>query len=89
MPKDIGHELRYCCPFCGSNTDYKFYVKNNGSDKDGLWICFKCGMKGNPISFVMKFLGVGFNQAKDILAVYDYSIDDSIYRICGRENPRF
>lgn len=60
-------ETRFCCPFCGEHK-YKFYVHNDS----GLWICFKCEEKGNPISFVTEYFNVSFPEAIDILATYDY-----------------
>ncbi|AIA64483.1 DNA primase/helicase [Listeria phage LMTA-57] len=74
--KDIGHELRFCCPFCGED-DYKFYVKVSGDKTEGLWHCKKCNEKGNPVTFVMKYLNINFKDALDILEVYDYEIDEN------------
>lgn len=74
--KDIGHERRYNCPFCEWNTDFKFYVSTGTSGPEGLWYCFKCSEKGNPISFVMKYQGCNYQEAKDTLELYDYEFDN-------------
>lgn len=69
--KDAGTQTRFCCPFCGEHK-HKFYV-----DKDrGLWICFKCSEKGNPVSFVTNYYGVNYPEAVDILANYDYDVEN-------------
>ena len=68
--KDIGHEVRYNCPFCPSNNDYKFYVNVSGGQRDGLWHCKKCDRRGNPVSFTMKYNNVGYREARDILEMY-------------------
>lgn len=68
--RDAGGETRFNCPFCGE-TDQKMYVQNS----KGLWICFKCSETGNPVSFVMKHYGIGFVEAKDILALHGYDVD--------------
>lgn len=73
--KDIGHEKRYNCPFC-DDTEHKLYVSSNGDHSDGLWICFHCGKKGNPISFVMRYENIRFNDAKEVLEMYDYSLGE-------------
>lgn len=65
------HE-RYCCPFC-METKYKFYVE---VDDPYRWICFKCGLKGNPITYVREFYGMNYQEAKDVLVTYDYDIDN-------------
>ena len=74
-PKDLGEQLRYNCPFCSPNNDYKLYVKSAPDKTDGLWICQKCGKAGSPPWFVMQYLGVEFKEALDILEVYDYTLD--------------
>lgn len=72
--KDIGHEKIYKCPFCGDDK-YRLYVSTGESgDNEGLWICFHCGRKGNPISFVMEYEGARFSEAKETLELYDYTI---------------
>lgn len=65
-------ETRFCCPFCGE-TKYKMYVEN---EEPFRWICFKCDERGNPVSFVMKYYGVNYREAIDILLTYDYDIED-------------
>lgn len=67
--KYAGMETRFCCPFC-QERKYKFYVHN----EKGLWICFKCEEKGNPLSFVTEYYNVTFPEAVDILATYDYDV---------------
>ena len=67
--KYAGAETRFCCPFC-QETKYKFYVHN---DK-GVWICFKCEEKGNPLSFVTSYYNATFPEAVDILATFDYDV---------------
>ena len=79
IPKDIEHELRYNCPFCEPNHDYKLYVKVSDDSTNGLWICFKCGRKGNPISFVMEYFGVSFEEALEILEGYGYRFQNKNY----------
>lgn len=79
-----GDQTRYNCPFCPPNNDFKFYVNTSGSNKDGLWTCFKCGSKGNPVSFVMKYEKVDFNTAKDMLEIYGYGEDDFIHEASSK-----
>lgn len=67
--KGAGGEIRFNCPFCGEH-DHKFYVHK----ELGLWICFKCSEKGNPVSFVMLYYSATFPEAVDILATYDYDV---------------
>lgn len=74
--KDIGDQRRYNCPFCEPNNDFKFYVNTTGGERDGLWTCFKCGQRGNAVSFVMKHQGSNFMEAKDTLELYDYEFSD-------------
>ena len=82
--KDLGHEVRYNCPFCPTNNDYKLYVKVANDTTDGLWHCKKCDATGNPISFVMKYNNVGYGEAKDILEMYvDEDLFASNYRDLG------
>lgn len=73
--KNIGNELRYNCPFCSSNHDFKFYVKVADDSTDGLWHCKKCDDRGNPVSFVMKYANVNFKDALDLLELYNVFID--------------
>lgn len=75
-PKDAGTETRYNCPFCGSSK-HKFYVHTASDKRNGLWHCFKCGERGNPVSFVMKYYHVGYQESLDILEQYDYTPDNS------------
>ena len=76
-PKDIGHELRFNCPFCGPNNDFKLYVKVATDSSDGLWQCKKCGAHGRPVKFVMKYESVSFKGALDSLEMYDYELDQT------------
>ncbi|WCS69736.1 DNA primase [Bacillus phage vB_BsuM-Goe25] len=69
--KDAGAETRFCCPFCGENK-HKMYIQ----DHSGLWICFKCDERGNPVSFVMKYYNVSYEEAVDILATYDHDVEN-------------
>nr|DAN11165.1 MAG TPA: DNA directed DNA polymerase [Herelleviridae sp.] len=59
-------ELRFCCPFCGENK-YKFYVKDSLDSTNGQYICFKCGVKGNPITFMKDYYHVDSKGAFDII----------------------
>ncbi|AMQ66628.1 DNA primase [Bacillus phage Shbh1] len=68
--KSAGGEVRFCCPFCGE-SDYKFYVKED----NGLYLCFKCEEKGNPVTFVMNYFSVPYNEAVDILETFDYDVE--------------
>lgn len=77
--KDLDYESRYNCPFCPSNHSFKLYVNTSGGKKDGLWNCKKCGKTGNPVSFVMMYNQVGFPEAKDILELYSYDMEDFEY----------
>lgn len=70
--KDIGEEVRYNCPFCSPNTDYKLYVKVASDSTDGLWHCKKCDSSGNPVTFIMRYDQVDFKEALDILELYGY-----------------
>lgn len=67
--KSAGAETRFCCPFCGESK-YKFYVHN----QEGLYICFKCDERGNPVKFVMEYYSATYPEAVDILATYDHDI---------------
>lgn len=68
--KEVGDQSRFDCPFCGEHKK-RFYVDN----QKGLWICFKCSEKGNPVTFVMSYFSVGFPEASDILASFDYDVE--------------
>lgn len=68
--RDAMEEVRFNCPFCGERK-HKFYVHK----EKGLWICFKCSEKGNPLSFVMEYYNVSFPEAVDILATFDYDVN--------------
>ena len=72
--KDIGHEKIYKCPFCGDDKHRLYVSTGEAGDNEGLWICFHCGRKGNPISFVMEYEGARFSEAKETLELYDYMI---------------
>jgi len=63
-------ETRFCCPFC-DDTKHKFYVQA----ETGLWICFKCDSRGNPVTFVKQYYEVNYYEAADILLTYDYDAD--------------
>lgn len=76
-PKDVGHELRYNCPFCGENNDFKLYVKVASDSTNGLWQCKKCDNHGSPVKFVMLREKVSFKEALDILEMYDYELDQT------------
>ncbi|AGB62773.1 putative DNA primase [Bacillus phage phiAGATE] len=74
--KDDGNNLRFNCPFC-SETSYKLYIHK----ELGIMQCWKCGFKGNAISFVKEYYSCDFHEAADILAVYDYdAYERSDYR---------
>lgn len=62
-------EFMISCPFCDAERhDYKLYVS---IDVDySPWICFRCGRKGNPYSFVMAYEEISFQDAKDALELY-------------------
>lgn len=68
--KNAAHQTRFCCPFCGE-TKYRFYVH---TDK-GLWICFRCEERGNPVTFVMEYFNTSFEDAVDILEGFDYDVE--------------
>lgn len=68
--KDLAGEVRYICPFCTSHNDYKMYVHTAEDKRKNLWHCFKCGERGNPIGFVMKYNRVNPQEAKDQLEMY-------------------
>lgn len=70
--KETSTHERYCCPLCGENK-YKFYVE---SEEPHRWICFKCGLSGNPISLVREYYGISFLESKEVLMSYDYDIDN-------------
>lgn len=66
-----GAETRYKCPFC-MDDKYRLYVNTSDGERDGRWICFKCGRKGNPVSYVMQASNVDFKTAKDMLEIYGF-----------------
>jgi len=75
--KPASGQERYCCPFC-NESKYKFYINTTeGHKHKDLWICFKCGEKGNPVSFVKEYYGVSYMDAVDILATFDYDVNDN------------
>lgn len=63
----------YECPFCKqNNTKFgHFYIIIDGSNRDGLWQCFRCGKSGNLITLQQQ-LGdriadvVSFTDSKNI-----------------------
>jgi len=67
--KHAANETRFRCPFCG-DSKYRFYVHN----EKGLWICFRCEAKGNPLTFVMNYYQTTAQEAADILLTYDYDV---------------
>lgn len=69
--KPAGDQTRFDCPFCGENKK-RFYVHNT----KGLWICFRCSDTGNPVSFTMNYFSIGFPEATDILASFDYNVEE-------------
>lgn len=76
-PSISDDEYKYNCPFCESNNKHKFYLHVGNDKRYGLWHCFRCGEQGNPVSFVMKYYHVGFQEAKEILAEYDYTLNNT------------
>lgn len=70
--KVAGMEERFRCVFCDDDKQ-RLYVQ---SEIPYLWNCKHCGRTGNAISFVEEFYQVGFGEAKDILATYDYDVDN-------------
>lgn len=72
--KDVGHELRYNCPFCEPNHDFKLYVKKATDSSEGLWHCKKCDRSGNPVVFVREYNGCNYHEAVDTLSLYDYEM---------------
>lgn len=80
IPKYAEDELRYNCPFCSANNDYKLYLhigekRRGGNRLYGQWQCFKCGSRGNPAKFAMQLYGISYRDALDELEPYDYSPD--------------
>jgi DNA primase len=69
-PRFAEGEHRFNCPFCGESK-HKLYV----NDEKGLWTCFKCEERGNPVTFVMNYFNATFPEAVDILESYDHSVD--------------
>lgn len=63
-------EVRFNCPFCGEER-HKFYVQDS---EPYLWHCKQCDRSGNPVKFVMLLNSVSYEDAKDILEVYDYYV---------------
>lgn len=57
-----GDNTRFCCPFC-SDEKFKFYVRND----TGIYQCFHCGAKGNPIKFLHIYYSYTFTEAKDLV----------------------
>lgn len=79
--KEVSGERLYACPFCADTNKLKFSVHTDSDNKRDLWQCWRCGSKGNPIKFAMKYNKVGFQEAKDILEMYvDVDPIDQKYR---------
>lgn len=78
-PQIADNELRFNCPFCDSDTKHKLYLHVGNDERKGLWNCFKCGSKGNPVSFTMKYFHVSFSEAVGILGTYSYRPDMENY----------
>lgn len=57
-----GDNTRFCCPFC-SDEKFKFYVRND----TGIYQCFHCGAKGNPMKFLHVYYNYTFVEAKDLV----------------------
>lgn len=78
--KPAGDNTRFCCPFCGE-TSYKFYVRND----TGIYQCFHCGRKGNPISFLENYYHYNYKEAKEQVEDWDSdNLDnDTIYKYDG------
>ena len=53
-----GTELVLDCPVCGASR--KLYV----NEKSGLWICYRCGEKGNSTKLVSHVEGISFREAR-------------------------
>lgn len=60
--KPAGDNTRFNCPFCGE-SNYKFYVRND----TGVYQCFHCGRKGNPISFLENYYHYNYNDALEMV----------------------
>ena len=53
-----GTELVLDCPICEASN--KLYV----NEKSGLWICYRCGEKGNATKLVSHVEGISFREAR-------------------------
>ena len=68
-----GRQVSINCPFCETyENDFKLYI---GKDSPELWLCFRCGNKGNPNTFIQMYEGVDYKDAKNILELY--GVDDT------------
>lgn len=67
-----GGEVRANCPFCFNynHKPYKFYM-----NEDGLNLCFKCGWKGNTVSFVQEYLNTTYHNARDYVKQHGMQIE--------------
>ena len=61
--KRAGKEFKALCPFHNEKTP-SFYVV----PAKGFYKCFGCGESGDVFSFLMKHVGLGFNEAVEKLA---------------------
>lgn len=77
--RTVGGDERFNCPFCGE-TKRRLYVRID----TGVWHCFRCSEKGNPLTFVMKYFGVSYADAIDILETYGHDVEE--YN--DRRNPQ-
>ncbi len=75
--KQATTDYRFCCPFC-EDSKYRLYVSNK-EGKSNWYHCFHCGASGQPIKFTMQYLHVGYKEAIDTLAVYDYTPDAVVH----------
>lgn len=66
-----GKEITADCPFCGEKAHF------NLNPERGLWTCFKCGEKGNPISFVAKTRNISNGEAVRVIKGYLGMPDDT------------
>ena len=75
-----GGEYRGPCPICGGEAkSTKFCLwplAPKTKDRGGSFICYGCGLHGDGIEFLRKFLGLGFKEA---CARVGKKIDDGEY----------
>lgn len=78
--KPAGDNTRFCCPFCGE-MNYKFYVRND----TGVYQCFHCGRKGNPVSFLENYFHYNYKEAKEQVEDWSSTLLDkeTIYKYEG------